>query len=125
LCDGTTATVSYAVDPDGSLFNVTTTPAAKVNPSRFGATVQFDDHDHLKIRVKTEDGAPVGLEESPKLSCKSGAPAINVPVDPSSETQDGNDDHEDGRHDDEHGTNDVSGRDATHKSGDDDRRIDD
>jgi hypothetical protein len=123
LCDGTAATVSYTVDPDGSLSNVTTTPAAKVNPSRFGATVHFDDHNKVKIRVKTEDGAPVGLQESPKLSCKSGPPTINVPVDASSEKQEG-DDHEDERHDDDHDANDVSWHDAARKS-DDGRHNDD
>lgn len=101
LCDGSTATVNYTVNADGSITDVSATP----EPDRIKTDgdrrieVRFSSDERVSIRVTVnEAGITVDIDE--KVRCEDAPdPSVNTPT-----SVDDDDDH--GDHDDDHGDHD-------------------
>ena len=125
LCDGSTATIGYTVNEDGSLTLGDVSPAAIDSRNEDGLIrVTFSENEAVKIMAWLgEDGITVNVWE--RIRCLDAAdPTVNTPVDTSrdddhegdhhdGDEHEDDDDHDDGDHHDDGGDH--------HRGGDDDR----
>jgi hypothetical protein len=121
LCDGTTGTINYTVNADGSISNVSSTPAAQRTEVRRGeAEVRFSGDERVRIRVRLANGQiTVNVDE--RIRCENAPnPSVNTPT---SNTIDDDDDDDD--HGGSHGGGDDDDDDDDHGGDDDDHDEDD
>ncbi|MEQ1702294.1 MAG: hypothetical protein ABMA25_19460 [Ilumatobacteraceae bacterium] len=108
LCDGSTATINYTVNADGSITDVTATP----EPDRIKTDgdrrieVRFSGDERVSIRVSVSDaGITVNIDE--KIRCEDAPdPSVNTPTSTNpddDDDHDGHDDDDDDDHGDDHG----------------------
>lgn len=112
LCDGTTATINYTVNADGTITGVTATPAtATIENNGNKVSVRFSDSERVKIRAHMED-AGIKVSVSEKIRCHDAAdPTVNTPIDTTPTTDQGHDgDHHDGDRGNGGGGNDGNGK---------------
>ena len=110
LCDGSTATINYTVNADGSLTDVTATPEPDRirNDGDRKIEVRFSGDERVSIRARVSDeGITLSIDE--KIRCEDAPdPSVNTPT---STTIDDDDDHGDhGDHDGDHGDHDGDDR---------------
>lgn len=97
LCDGTEASITYTVNEDGSLSDVSAIPdTAVVAADGNKVRVRFASGERVKIRSHSSaDGIKVSVHE--RIRCRDSAdPTVNTPIDTSA----GHDDHDGDRHGD-------------------------
>lgn len=123
LCNGSTGTINYTVNADGTLSNVSSTPAAQRSEVRGGeAEVRFSGDERVRIRVRMSNGQiTVNVDE--RIRCENAPnPSVNVPTSIGGGDDDGDDDHsgshgggsdddDDDDHGDDHGGNGHGGDD--------------
>jgi hypothetical protein len=110
-CDGSTATVNYTVNADGTLSNVSSTPAAVRSDVRGGeADIRLSNDERIRIRVRLDNGQ-ITVNVDPRFRCDSPLPSVNTPT----SLGGGDDSADDGN--DHHGGGDDEGGD--HHGGDD------
>jgi len=81
LCDGTTGTINYTVNADGTVSDVSATPAAQRTEVRRGeAEVRFSGDERVRIRVRLANGQiTVNVEE--RIRCEDAPnPSVNTPT---------------------------------------------
>lgn len=61
LCDGTAASISYAVAADGTISVTTSTPTGATKVDEHGATVTFPAGDKVTLSLKTQDDGTASL----------------------------------------------------------------
>ena len=111
LCDGSTATINYTINEDGTITDVTATPeAARIRAEGHSADVKFATGERVRFHTRTkDDGISVQVDE--RIRCEDAAdPAVNTPIDTTT-TVDDNDDNDGHDHDDnkDHGDDDHNG----------------
>jgi len=105
-CDGSTATVNYTVNADGTLSDVSSTPAAVRSEVRGGeAEVRLSNDERVRIRVRLENGQ-ITVNVEPRFRCNSPLPSVNTPT-----SLGGDDDDEGDDHGGSHGSDDGQGDD--------------
>jgi hypothetical protein len=99
LCDGSTATINYTVNEDGSISDVTSTPdTADIRQKEHGAEVRFSQSERVRIRAHVSD-AGITVQVDEKIRCKDAAdPSVNTPIETTT-TIEGDDDSHDDSHD--------------------------
>jgi hypothetical protein len=132
LCNGSTATINYTVNADGTLSNVTSTPAAIRSDVRGGeADIRISNDERVRIRVRLDNGQ-ITVNVDPRFRCNSPLPSVNTPTSLGGGDDNGvdnGDDHgsDSGSHGgDDHGSDDGGshggsggGRGGNHGGGDD------
>ncbi|HRE03883.1 MAG TPA: hypothetical protein PLV68_21485, partial [Ilumatobacteraceae bacterium] len=82
LCNGSTASITYAVADDGTLTAVTADPAtATVTLDRdaTGAKITFSATEAVRIKVKAKgDGGTVRVSVDERIRCEAGTPVVNT-----------------------------------------------
>ena len=79
-CDGTTATVNYTVNVDGTLSDVSSNPAAVRSDVNGGeAELRLSDSERIRIRVRLENGQ-ITVNVDPRFRCNSPLPSVNTPT---------------------------------------------
>jgi hypothetical protein len=80
LCTGP-ATITYTVDPDGSISAASATPATAVVEFDGGKiNVKFSDTESIRISVRMDDGGMFRTNVSEHLRCNSADPTTNTPI---------------------------------------------
>lgn len=115
-CDGSTATVNYTVNADGTLSDVSSTPAAIRSDVNGGqAEVRLSDSERIRIRVRLENGQ-ITVNVDPRFRCNSPLPSVNTPTSLGGGDDQGDDNGHDDQGDDHggdhggHGGGDHGGR---------------
>jgi hypothetical protein len=111
LCDNKAATISYNVAEDGTVSDVTATPAdtAVVKTDGDKIWVKFSDHEWVFIKVRERDGQ-IKISAQALLHCDSGDPTTNVDVTiPTPDSEDGHNGGSDWGHGDHRGGGDKGG----------------
>jgi len=109
-CDGSTATINYTVNADGTLSDVSSTPAAVRSDVRGGeAEVRLSNDERVRIRVRLDNGQ-ITVNVEPRFRCNSPLPSVNTPTSLGGSDDDQGDDHGGGHgsgdnHGDDHGDN--------------------
>ncbi|MBU6317018.1 MAG: hypothetical protein KGR47_10960 [Acidobacteria bacterium] len=126
LCDGTTGTINYTVNADGTISNVTATPAAQRSEVRGGeAEIRFSGDERVRIRVRLANGQiTVNVDE--RIRCENAPnPSVNTPTsntidddDDDSSDDHGSDHDDDDDDDDDHGGKGRGGDDDDHNEDD-------
>lgn len=120
-CDGSTATVNYTVNADGTLSNVTSTPAAVRSEVRGGeAEIRLSNDERIRIRVRLDNGQ-ITVNVDPRFRCNSPLPSVNTPTSLGGGDDQGDDhgsghdsDDDDDDHAGNHGGDDRGGRGGDH-----------
>lgn len=112
LCDGSTATVNYTVNADGTLSNVSSTPAAIRSDVRGGeADIRISNDERVRIRVRLDNGQ-ITVNVDPRFRCNSPLPSVNTPTSLGGGSDDESDDQGDDHgsdHSGDHGAGDDNG----------------
>ena len=122
LCDGTTATINYTVNEDGSITDITATPeAARIKAQGNSAEVRFSQSERVRFHTFTKDDG-ISLRVDEKIRCGDAVdPTVNTPIDTTVDDDDnGRDDNGDNGRDDNGGRRD-GGRNGGDDDHDDDR----
>ena len=117
LCDGSTATVNYTVNEDGSITDVTASPDAdRIRAAGHSAEVTFSNSERVRIHTRTSDGG-IAVRVDARIRCEDAPdPSVNTEIETSTtiedddqsdddQSDDDSDDdvHDDGKHDGSHG----------------------
>jgi hypothetical protein len=96
LCNGTTATINYTVQADGSLSGVTASPdGATISAEGKSAKVRFATGERVSIKVRDKDGQlQVGVTN--RIRCAAAKPTVNTPVQPGADSGKGGHGHDGG-----------------------------
>ncbi len=100
LCDGTAATISYAVAEDGSISAVSASPEPdRLKNEGNKLEVRFETGERVKIRVRANDGQLTASVDE-RIRCEGQTPVVNTPTSgPSSSSPDDDNDDNDGSDD--------------------------
>jgi hypothetical protein len=81
LCDGAPAQIDYTVNPDGSISDATSVPAADVKVQGSHLKVTFSNREAVRIAVRGDEAeSRIAVDE--EMRCDFGPPAVNTPVEP-------------------------------------------
>jgi hypothetical protein len=97
LCDGSTATIKYTINADGSITNVTADPTtATIQNDGSSVIVRFSPDEKVRIRTHTSaDGIKVDVNE--RIRCQNApTPSVNTPVSTDVPSTDHTGDHQGG-----------------------------
>lgn len=101
LCNGSQATVSYTVNTDGTLSDVSSTPSAIRSEVRGReAELRFSDNERIRIRVRST-GAQLTVNVDPAFRCNFPPPSVNTPTSLTDNEDDEDDDNHESSNDDE------------------------
>jgi hypothetical protein len=116
LCDGSTATINYTVNEDGSITDVTASPEAeRIRAEGHSADVKFSDDERVRIRTRSKDDS-IAVQVDERIRCEDAPdPSVNTPIETTT-TVEGDDDHQDDSGDDDHDDGDHD--DDNHNGGD-------
>ena len=101
LCSGETAGITYTVNADGTVTDVTATPTAQIATNGNHVDVRFSDNERVRIRTRL-DGDNLTVSVDPRIHCHDAPdPTVNTPIvttttDPSQHGDDGHDHHHGG-----------------------------
>src|SRR5262249_8869330 len=94
LCDGSTATVNFTVNADGTISGASSSVAsAQITNNDGGLRVRFSDHESVRIGVRVQEDGQMRLDVKERIRCDSPNPNVNTPV---STNPDHSDDHNGG-----------------------------
>lgn len=100
LCDGTTGTINFTVDADGTITITDTVPTEvdRIKSEGRKAEVRFSKDERVKIRTSINDAGQITIDFQEKIRCRDAQnPTVNgQPV--TSVDDDHDDDHHDGDH---------------------------
>ncbi len=101
LCDGSTATINYVVNADGTLTPGAVVPATatiKAGDNADGFVVMFSDTERVSVRSHTDNGqTKVNVE--PRLRCGRTDPSVNTPTSTTPDNTGGDGGGDQGSHD--------------------------
>jgi hypothetical protein len=93
LCDGSTATVKYTINADGTISNVSTTPTtADVKADSNRVKVRFSDTEGVRISSHLDDQGNITVDVKERIWCPNApTPSVNTPTstNPSQGSHDG------------------------------------
>ncbi len=108
LCSGDAATITYTVNADGSITDVTATPdGAEISTHGNHVDVDFGDHQRVRIRTHLDgDNLTVGVDA--RIRCENAPdPTVNTPIVTTTTNPDQGDDNHDNH--DHHGNGNGGG----------------
>lgn len=97
LCDGTAASITYTVGTDGSISDVTATPAgATIDDTGRGVKVGFATGERFTVSAREKDGQ-IKVDVGSKFRCDVTDPSVNTPTSTIDDDHRGDDHRGDGK----------------------------